>query len=72
MGSSFMKTAISVPFSGPNRSPMGMVVGITEDVDGDIWAECVSKERKLIRIRDFKVQEEFSDSQVPPGHTPGG
>jgi signal transduction histidine kinase/ligand-binding sensor domain-containing protein len=57
------------PILGSNRGPMGMVVGITEDVNGDIWAECVSKERKLIRIRDFRVQEEFSDSQVPPGHT---
>jgi signal transduction histidine kinase/ligand-binding sensor domain-containing protein len=49
--------------------PLGMIVGITEDVHGDIWAECASKQRKLIRIRDFKMQEEFSDSQVPPGHT---
>ena len=57
------------PVPGPDRSPIGMVVGITEDVDGNIWAECASKPRKLIRIRDFKVQEEFSDSQVPPGHT---
>ena len=57
------------PILGSNHSATGMVVGITEDVDGDIWAECVSKQRKLIRIRDFKVQEEFSDSQVPPGHT---
>jgi signal transduction histidine kinase/ligand-binding sensor domain-containing protein len=57
------------PIPGPNRSPMGMVVGITEDVDGDIWAECASKPRKLVRIRDFKVQEEFLDSQVPSGHT---
>jgi signal transduction histidine kinase len=48
---------------------MGMVVGITEDVDGNIWAECASKPRKLVRIRDFKVQEEFSDSQVPAGHS---
>ena len=55
--------------SGPNRSPMGMVVGMTEDIDGNIWAECASKPRKLVRIRDFKVQEEFSDSQVPTGHS---
>jgi ligand-binding sensor domain-containing protein len=54
---------------GPDRSPIGMVVGITEDVDGNIWVECASKPRKLVRIRDFKVQEEFSDSQVPPGHS---
>jgi|HubBroStandDraft_1064217.scaffolds.fasta_scaffold09745_4 ligand-binding sensor domain-containing protein/signal transduction histidine kinase len=57
------------PIPSPNRSPMGMIVGITEDIDGNIWAECASKPRKLIRIRDFKVQEEFSDSQVPASHT---
>src|SRR5262249_58248438 len=54
---------------GPNRGPMGMVVAITQDVDGNIWAECASKPRKLVRIRDFKVEAEFSDSQVPPGHS---
>jgi ligand-binding sensor domain-containing protein/signal transduction histidine kinase len=57
------------PVAGPNRGPLGMVVGMTEDVDGNIWAECASKPRKLVRIRDFKVQEEFSDSQVPAGHS---
>jgi ligand-binding sensor domain-containing protein len=57
------------PVSSPNLSPMGMVVAITEDTDGNIWAECASKPRKLVRIRDFKVQEEFSDLQVPAGHS---
>lgn len=57
------------PVPSPNRGPMGMVVGITQDIDGNIWAECASKPRKLLRIRDFKVQEEFLDSQVPAGHT---
>src|SRR5271168_289196 len=44
---------------------LGLVVSITEDVDGDIWAECKGAQRRLIRIRDFKVQEEFSEPQVP-------
>ena len=57
------------PIPGPDRTPLGMVVGITEDVDGNIWAECASKPSKLVRIRDLKVQEEFSDSQVPAGHS---
>ena len=57
------------PIPSPNRSPIGMIVGITEDIDGNIWAECASKPRKLVRIRDFKVQEEFLDSQVPAGHS---
>jgi signal transduction histidine kinase/streptogramin lyase len=57
------------PVHGSNRGPMGIVGGMTEDVEGNIWAECNSKPRKLVRIRDFKVQEEFSDSKVPSGHS---
>ncbi len=53
----------------PSHQPLGLVVGITEDVDGNIWAECAGKSRKLVRIRDFQVVEEFTSSQVPPGHT---
>jgi PAS domain S-box-containing protein len=50
----------------PDHHPLGLVVGITEDVDGNIWAECKGAQRRLIRIRDFKVREEFSGPQVPP------
>ncbi len=53
----------------PNNQPLGMAVGITEDNDGDIWAECLSNPRKLVRIRDFRVREEFPASQIPPGHS---
>ena len=53
----------------PNHQPLGLVVGLTEDIDGNIWAECAGKARKLVRIRDFQVVEEFTSSQVPPGHT---
>jgi signal transduction histidine kinase/ligand-binding sensor domain-containing protein len=53
----------------PNHKPLGLVVGMTEDVDGNIWAECAGNPRKLVRIRDFQVVEEFTSSQVPPGHT---
>src|SRR5271165_2244063 len=53
----------------PNHQPLGLVVGMTEDVDGNIWAECAGNSRKLVRIHDFQVREEFSASQVPPGHT---
>ena len=49
----------------PNHQPLGMVFGLVEDSDGNIWAECAAP--KLIRIRDFKVQEEFSREQVPTG-----
>jgi signal transduction histidine kinase/ligand-binding sensor domain-containing protein len=53
----------------PNHQPLGMVVGMTEDIEGNIWAECASKPSKLVRIRDFQVQEVFPASQVPPGHS---
>jgi signal transduction histidine kinase/ligand-binding sensor domain-containing protein len=50
----------------PDHHPLGMVIGITEDVDANIWAECKgAQKRRLIRIRDFKVREEFSEPQVP-------
>jgi PAS domain S-box-containing protein len=50
----------------PDHRPLGLVLGITEDVDGNVWAECKgAQERRLIRIRDFKVREEFSQPQVP-------
>ena len=55
----------SVP--GANREPLGLVAGLTEDVNGDIWAECLSNPPKLVRIRDFQVREEFPASQVPTG-----
>ena len=42
----------------PNHQPLGLVVGLTEDIDGNIWAECAGKARKLVRIRDFQVVEE--------------
>jgi signal transduction histidine kinase len=54
---------------GLNHNPLGLVVGMTEDVDGNIWAECAGNPRKLVRIRDFQVREEFLASRVPPGHT---
>jgi len=53
----------------PHGQPLGMVLGMTEDIDGNIWAECSGKPRKLVRIRDFRVREEFPESQVPPGHS---
>jgi signal transduction histidine kinase len=52
-----------------DHRPLGIVVSITEDVDGNIWAECVSSSRKLVRIRDFRVQEVISSSRVPAGHS---
>ena len=50
-----------------NHESLGLVLGLVEDSDGNIWAECSGSTRKLVRIRDFKVQEEFSPPQVPMG-----
>ena len=65
-----------LPLPVPNHQRLGLVVGITQDIDGNIWAECAGNPRKLVRIRDFQVQEEVSSAEVPPGHTlapdPGG
>jgi len=50
----------------PDHRPLGLVLGLTEDVDGNIWAECEdAQERRLIRIRDFKLREQFSQPRVP-------
>ena len=54
---------------GPHHQPFGMVVGLSEDVDGNIWAAC-GRPRKLVRIRDFQVREVFAASKIPAGITP--
>ena len=51
----------------PDHQPLGLILGMAEDVDGNIWAVCSGVSRKLIRIRDFQVREQFSASQVPIG-----
>jgi len=50
----------------PNHQSLGLVFDLIEDVDGNIWAECAGT-GKLVRIRDFQVQQEFSRSQIPSG-----
>ena len=45
---------------GPRHKSLGMVFGLVEDREGNIWAVCSAK---LVRIRDFRVREEFL---VPP------
>jgi len=51
--------------AGPDRKPLGLVVALIEDIDGNIWAACAGNPRKLARVRDFEVREEFLTSQVP-------
>jgi ligand-binding sensor domain-containing protein len=49
----------------PDGSPIGVVVGMTEDVDNDVWLETIGPPRALIRIHDLKVQEGFPAPQMP-------
>jgi ligand-binding sensor domain-containing protein len=41
----------------PDGSELGFVVGIAEDIDGDVWVEISGKPRELIRIRNLQVKE---------------
>ncbi len=60
----------------PDGKPIGFVVGMTEDVDHNIWAETSGTPRTLFRIQDFKIQEAFSAPQMPAARRvapdPGG
>jgi signal transduction histidine kinase len=51
---------------GENHRALGMVVGLTEDTDGNIWAARKGHPRKLIRIRDFQIREVFPEPDFPP------
>jgi len=53
--------------TGRDHKPLGLVVGITEDIEGNVWAACAGNPRKVVRIRDFEVREEFATTQVPLG-----
>jgi signal transduction histidine kinase/ligand-binding sensor domain-containing protein len=46
-------------------SPLGMILGITEDVEHNIWVESKGPPMSLIRIRDLEVREEFPAPQMP-------
>jgi signal transduction histidine kinase/ligand-binding sensor domain-containing protein len=48
-----------------NGSPTGMIVGITEDTDNNLWVESRGTPMTLIRIRDFECQEEFVAPRMP-------
>jgi PAS domain S-box-containing protein len=52
----------------PDHQPLGLVLSLTEDVDGNIWAECKGPPRRLVRIHDFKVREAFTKARVPGGN----
>jgi signal transduction histidine kinase/ligand-binding sensor domain-containing protein len=47
------------PFKKDKGKPFGVVMGMAEDTDHNIWAEIIGTPATLIRIRDMKVQEEI-------------
>jgi signal transduction histidine kinase/ligand-binding sensor domain-containing protein len=49
----------------PDGKPFGIVMGMAEDSDHNIWAETIGPPATLIRIRDMKVQEEIPVPKVP-------
>jgi signal transduction histidine kinase len=49
----------------PDGSPLGITTAIGEDRERNIWA-VANPDRKLFRIRDMRVQEEFSQPRIPP------
>jgi len=51
------------PISKSDGSSLGLITAMTEDVDHNVWVETAVG--NLFRIRDFRVQEEFTPQQVP-------
>jgi ligand-binding sensor domain-containing protein/signal transduction histidine kinase len=49
----------------PDGTPIGVVAGITEDVDNNVWIETIGPPRTLIHVRDFKVREMFPVPKMP-------
>ncbi len=55
------------PITRSDGSPVGSVKSITEDRDNNIWVSTWQESVKgLLRIRDFKVEEELWNPQIPP------
>ena len=46
-------------------SPVGVVIGMTEDSENNIWAETMGPPGTLIRIRNTKVRGELPAPQMP-------
>ena len=53
------------PIGRPDGRPLGVAIAIAEDRDHDVWVSVVGADRKLFRIRDLVVQEEFTPEQMP-------
>jgi len=53
----------------PDGSPTGMIYGITEDVDNNLWVLSFGPPRTLIRIYDRKARQEIPTPHIPPANS---
>jgi signal transduction histidine kinase len=51
----------------PNGDTLGLVVGMTEDTENNVWVEVSGQTRTLVRFRDLSYQEDYPDPKVPGG-----
>jgi signal transduction histidine kinase/ligand-binding sensor domain-containing protein len=49
----------------PDGPPLGFVVGLAEDTTHTVWAEISDTPRRLVRIKNDTVQQEFPAPQMP-------
>ncbi len=55
------------PIKRKDGSAFGMVMGLVEDPEHNVWVESRGPPATLVRIQDLKVQEEFPSPPVPIG-----
>jgi signal transduction histidine kinase/ligand-binding sensor domain-containing protein len=48
-----------------NGSALGMVMGMTEDTEHNIWVESSGPSGTLFRIQDLQVRQEFAEPEMP-------
>jgi signal transduction histidine kinase len=56
------------PIDRRDGTGLGLVAGITEDIDHNIWVVTTGRRKALIRIADRTVQEELQAPQIPAPH----
>jgi signal transduction histidine kinase/ligand-binding sensor domain-containing protein len=61
----FRKQGRLEPIEIPTPDPKGIVTSLTEDVDGNVWAEVRGNPSRLIRIQGRRVREVFEEPRVP-------
>ena len=44
----------------PDQQPFGLVLGIAQDTNGDVWVAVAGKSKRLVRIRNLQVRDQLS------------